>query len=616
MARLAGVVLAACIALSCASSCPLYKDAYLTQPSSSPAPNEGTDSRIDATPSWVFVNTSSVIVTIITLPETFSLVGIRLQGASDGRYETVSITDQRSNAATVTSSETSPGDITDGVLSLSAVTSLTLNFSDPSNESVGLRFDLLVDCADCTDFGTFLERGLCQSCQLLSTYQDELNQPACKPVSNCSDNQYQTALPTLSSDRNCDFLANCTALEFEAVPATSTSDRKCNTTATCDPDQFQTQAPTNTTDRVCVDRVGCPPGSIETAPGTNTSDAECAVCAIGTLDDDSNASTPCQSCPPGHDLSSTDLFGACTLHMCPAGTIDHDNNVSTACLACDPGSYVPPGRNGTCDEYLCAIGTVDTDSDATTPCVACGPGAYVPSNSSGSCADYTCPLGRKDDDSNASTPCTLCSIGTFDNSTGPTALQPLVPCVACPQGQFVDAPGQAECSACATCNSSDFVLKVCIAEADTVCEPCKTCPNDDVVRACAPDLNTLCQVDVDLLSSGKAESDSNSSVAIIVVVIVVVLVGLVALLHILTSKRSKTSSSQPMTTSAHPGSRASLYQPSAEAPVHEHVPSQRRPSSFQVAPSSQGQAIEMEPTRHTPVDGWKHDKPVIDDVLV
>jgi uncharacterized membrane protein YidH (DUF202 family) len=54
----------------------------------------------------------------------------------------------------------------------------------------------------------------------------------------------------------------------------------------------------------------------------------------------------------------------------------------------------------------------------------------------------------------------------------------------------------------------------------------------------------VCQADVDLLQSAKAETDQNYNAAIVVVVIVVALVAMVATAHFLASKRQARRGSQ------------------------------------------------------------------------
>lgn len=62
--------------------------------------------------------------------------------------------------------------------------------------------------------------------------------------------------------------------------------------------------------------------------------------------------------------------------LCPAGTVDHDSNSSTPCLDCGDAAlegYIAPGSYGACDQSAsgfaaCPDGQVDHDNSLSTPC--------------------------------------------------------------------------------------------------------------------------------------------------------------------------------------------------------------------------------------------------------
>lgn len=88
--------------------------------------------------------------------------------------------------------------------------------------------------------------------------------------------QYESAFPTLTTNRRCNLLTNCTTTEYQTVAPTSTTDRSCTNLTVCDSSEYQTVAPTPTTDRVCANLTECKLGP-EIIPPTPTSDRECDV---------------------------------------------------------------------------------------------------------------------------------------------------------------------------------------------------------------------------------------------------------------------------------------------------------------------------------------------------
>lgn len=146
----------------------------------------------------------------------------------------------------------------------------------------------------------------------------------------------------------------------------------------------------------CILATTCAAGSAVTAEMTTTTDRVCTLCPAGSVDHDSNPATPCQSCPPGHDLSSPGLMGSCANHMCPLGWTDHDRNVTTPCVLCPAGSHCLAGHADPIEDSLCLSGTSDHDADPGSACVQCLPGSYTPSNHSGDC--LSCLSPAVDDD--------------------------------------------------------------------------------------------------------------------------------------------------------------------------------------------------------------------------
>ena len=89
-----------------------------------------------------------------------------------------------------------------------------------------------------------------------------------KLISSCSDTQYETKAPTLTSDRVCQDQPSCAAWEIVAVPGTTTTpqtckakcavnewydDGECKTVSECNDNEVENTAPTQTSDRSCRD---------------------------------------------------------------------------------------------------------------------------------------------------------------------------------------------------------------------------------------------------------------------------------------------------------------------------------------------------------------------------
>eukprot|EP00727_Mastigamoeba_balamuthi_P000043 m51a1_g10035 putative pas domain-containing protein tyrosine kinase (806) ;mRNA; f:401-10402 len=224
-------------------------------------------------------------------------------------------------------------------------------------------------------------------------------------------------------------------------------------------------------------------------------------CPAGTVDDDSDSSTPCVACSAGQ-YSPAGSSGACT--PCQEGSTDHDSDPSTPCVACGPGHFfaAPTGNSGPCSAHACGAGWTDDDSNATTPCVQCGAGAYAPAGSWGTCATLGCAAGTVDADSDAGTACAeVCSLaGTAElcnatataqgcvwchavcapqqaprcnpacltGSTAAPGLDPAAPCAPCGPGSFAPAASMSPCS--------DLACPAGSADADslssTPCVPC------------------------------------------------------------------------------------------------------------------------------------------------
>eukprot|EP00727_Mastigamoeba_balamuthi_P005677 m51a1_g1729 putative serine threonine kinase (1689) ;mRNA; f:135134-146420 len=135
--------------------------------------------------------------------------------------------------------------------------------------------------------------------------------------------------------------------------------------------------------------------------------------SAGTVDDDSDSSTPCSACTAGQ-YSPLGSSGTCT--PCQQGSTDHDGDPATPCVPCGPGHFMASPMDDdsdsatACAEVCSLVGIPEQCNasalgDPSTECVLCGSGVYVPSGSHGPCPDYACARGFADGDSDPSTAC-------------------------------------------------------------------------------------------------------------------------------------------------------------------------------------------------------------------
>lgn len=104
----------------------------------------------------------------------------------------------------------------------------------------------------------------------------------------CPSGTYQSAPPTVTSDRICTKVRVCVAGEYESVKPTTTSNRVCTAAkSSCLTGQYQLSAPTFSADRVCVTCPMC-------VPGVTTRDSR--ACTGGVLPEGLAPSNICKAC--------------------------------------------------------------------------------------------------------------------------------------------------------------------------------------------------------------------------------------------------------------------------------------------------------------------------------
>eukprot|EP00055_Hartaetosiga_balthica_P015596 m.93069 g.93069 ORF g.93069 m.93069 type:complete len:2497 (-) comp8906_c0_seq2:440-7930(-) len=95
-----------------------------------------------------------------------------------------------------------------------------------------------------------------------------------------SDDKYEIAASTPTSDRKCALATVCSETEYETVSVTPTSDRLCATLRDCpnDLNQYETVAPTATSNRACGTLTSCVPrATYEIVSPTATTNRECTA---------------------------------------------------------------------------------------------------------------------------------------------------------------------------------------------------------------------------------------------------------------------------------------------------------------------------------------------------
>eukprot|EP00045_Choanoeca_perplexa_P015768 m.203531 g.203531 ORF g.203531 m.203531 type:complete len:1083 (-) comp17074_c0_seq5:656-3904(-) len=342
-------------------------------------------------------------------------------------------------------------------------------------------------------------------------------------IRNCT-----AADPTLYGDNGsgtCRTLLECTDQEFESLAPTYQSNRECTNLTNCVAGQYPDQQPTDTSDRSCK---ACPVGTFDTVAGNLGSLSDCVSCAPGTTDDDQQANTSCIHCLPGRYLNpSTVRFGPCDTFGCAEGSTDHDRNVSTVCQRCPAGHYTPRFSAGPCSLFECADGDTDDDSNSSTPCQACLVGQFTPPSKTGPCTN--CPIGTSDHDLNPFTPCQDCIAGQFDDPSN----NQVTSCKPCAVGTFTAASRQTQCTACISCNVSEFETVSCTASTNRQCQRCKVCPADDpIATACNATHDSQCKSDLASLSNDSGSSSNNPIVWIVSTsALVLLLLGLLLLLY-------------------------------------------------------------------------------------
>ena len=106
------------------------------------------------------------------------------------------------------------------------------------------------ECASCVAVG--LGQDPREANGTWSGADDELS---CAPVTVCRVDEWESKVPTVSSDRDCStHLSECPEGQYTYAAPTRTSDRVCHDVLTCHAGRYQTVAPSLSSNRECA---GC-----------------------------------------------------------------------------------------------------------------------------------------------------------------------------------------------------------------------------------------------------------------------------------------------------------------------------------------------------------------------
>ena len=135
------------------------------------------------------------------------------------------------------------------------------------------------ECESCAP-GTYqdaLGQNSCKPCSPPDFFQDGTGQGRCRATRVCKDHEYESQLPTNTTNRVCLSHDVCESTQFEIAggAATPTSDRQCQDHATCEANQWESVQPTGFRDRTCLNYTDCLDDQWETKAGGRHHDRKC-----------------------------------------------------------------------------------------------------------------------------------------------------------------------------------------------------------------------------------------------------------------------------------------------------------------------------------------------------
>ena len=259
---------------------------------------------------------------------------------------------------------------------------------------------------------------ICVGCDGASSYQDEAGADVCKPVTQCEHDAglYVATPATATSDAQCAALHGCSDGEFQdgfvdASSGAGRGDRKCTAHRVCVwPDEYEYRAPTLTSDRVCSQTTECRANHFEVVVGLGNEAEKDVVDGISG----------------SGDGSGLDLFTATRDRVCEK------------CTSCSRfGEYAKKACGRTTDAECAACSMCNAgDTYQVTPC--------------STSADTVC------------TPCTPCGGSMVATSFGQIYVGMFAASVCTVDQDTV-------CQTCTQCKETEHEASQCTSAADTVC---------------------------------------------------------------------------------------------------------------------------------------------------
>jgi hypothetical protein len=304
----------------------------------------------------------------------------------------------------------------------------------------------------------------CAACTEDATFSTANSGDACSAVTVCTANEYETAKPTLSSDRTCKtHSARCPQGQYTSEAPNGTADRTCTRITVCAAGKYETKAPGLSSDRVCTN---CAAGSFKAGTGS----AACvawSTCAVGSGESAAGSATTdrgCQQCALGFAFSGSNSGAACTpvRALCGAGKfMDRSATVSSdfTCATCSAGQFKAAAGNEACAKWrTCTAGhglLQEGSAVANRECAACVVGStFSTSNDDSACEGVRAP----------------CAVG-MHTAFAATDASDLV-CTACADGQFSATAGNSQCTAWQTCGAGSGLVTEGTRTANRQCAKC------------------------------------------------------------------------------------------------------------------------------------------------
>ena len=219
---------------------------------------------------------------------------------------------------------------------------------------------------------------------------------------------------------------------------------------------------------------------------------DCSDCDVGKYGKDIGA-TSCHECPMGKFQDSPGAASETSCSACPSGKVGkHSAAVSESmCDACAPGSYNNvTGASGDCT--ICGVGKFNKASGSSTPesCTLCEPGSYLEDagisatahDSQDDCSK--CPRGQYSE-ANGAADCTACPAAKFNMFEGKSSVED---CLDCPAGTYGNerSTGLQDVNQCFVCAKGKWSIRL---GSTAECEECPEGRTTYPLNGTEPDAN-------------------------------------------------------------------------------------------------------------------------------